>query len=194
MITIENYIGGEMVNPASGSYLDNIDPATGDVYSQTPDSDDRDVNLAADAARAAFPKWSMMSPEARFEILMRLVSFIERDLEDLARAESIDNGKPLSLARVMDIPRAASNFRFYATAAMHTANESHETVGQALAEVREQLGICSLALDGAIQALQIDAGQMIGRLRRTELIQLGRTIHRLWRQSVAPTPEESQRV
>jgi len=142
MVTIENYIGGEMVQPASGAYLDNVEPATGAVYSQIPDSDDRDVNLAADAARAAFPKWSTTPPEARFEILMRLVSFIERDLEGLARAESIDNGKPLSLARVMDIPRAASNFRFYATAAMHTANESHETVGQAINyTLRQPLGV-----------------------------------------------------
>src|ERR1700754_5134007 len=99
MLVIENYIGGELVKPASGVYLDNIEPATGEVYSQIPDSDDRDVNLAADAAGAAFAKWSQTPPEARFEILMRLVSFIERDLEELARAESIDNGKPLTLAR-----------------------------------------------------------------------------------------------
>ena len=142
MLTIENYIGGEMVHPASGAYLDNIDPATGEIYSHIPDSDDRDVNLASDAARAAFPKWSTASPEARFEILMRLVSLIERDLEELARAESIDNGKPLTLARVMDIPRAASNFRFYATAAMHTSNESHETIGQAINyTLRQPLGV-----------------------------------------------------
>ena len=142
MLTIENYIGGEMVHPASGAYLDNIDPATGEVYSQIPDSDDRDVNLAADAARAAFPRWSATSPEARFEILMRIVSFIERDLEELALAESIDNGKPLTLARAMDIPRAASNFRFYATAAMHTSNESHETIGQAINyTLRQPLGV-----------------------------------------------------
>ena len=142
MLQIDNYIGGELVKPASGQYLDNIEPATGEVYSQIPDSDDRDVNLAADAARAAFPGWSQTPAEARFEILMRLVSFIERDAEELALAESIDNGKPLSLARVMDIPRAASNFRFYATAAMHTSNESHETVGQAINyTLRQPLGV-----------------------------------------------------
>jgi aminomuconate-semialdehyde/2-hydroxymuconate-6-semialdehyde dehydrogenase len=73
---------------------------------------------------------------------MRIVSFIERDLEELARAESIDNGKPLTLARAMDIPRAASNFRFYATAAMHTSNESHETIGQAINyTLRQPLGV-----------------------------------------------------
>ena len=142
MLTIENYIGGELVTPASGEYLDNVEPATGTVYSRIPDSDDRDVNLAADAARTAFPDWSRTSPEQRFEILMRLVSFIERDMEELARAESIDNGKPISLARSMDVPRAASNFRFYATAAMHTSNESHETIGQAINyTLRQPIGV-----------------------------------------------------
>ena len=124
---IENYIGGELVMPASGEYLDNFEPATGQVYSQIPDSDDRDVNLAADAARAAFPVWSMTPPEERFEAIMRLVALIERNLEPLAKAESIDNGKPVALARTVDIPRAMANFRFYATAAMHLANESHDT-------------------------------------------------------------------
>jgi aminomuconate-semialdehyde/2-hydroxymuconate-6-semialdehyde dehydrogenase len=127
MQTLENYIGGELVKPASGNYLDNANPAIGEVYSLIPDSDDRDVHLAAEAAKAAFPFWSQVPAEGRFEILMRLVSWIERDAENLAMAECIDNGKPLSLARSLDIPRAASNFRFYATAAMHTFNESHDT-------------------------------------------------------------------
>ncbi|HCA59666.1 MAG TPA: 2-hydroxymuconic semialdehyde dehydrogenase, partial [Blastocatellia bacterium] len=118
MHKIENYIGGEMVTPASGEYFDNIEPATGEAYSLIPDSDERDVNLAADAAKAAFPAWSTTPPEERFAILMLLVSLIERDLESLALAESKDNGKPVSLARSVDIPRAAANFRFYATAAM----------------------------------------------------------------------------
>jgi aminomuconate-semialdehyde/2-hydroxymuconate-6-semialdehyde dehydrogenase len=127
MRTLENYIGGELVKPASGNYLDNVDPATGQVYSLIPDSDDRDVHLAAEAARTAFSAWSQTPAEGRFEVLMRLVSLIERDAENLALAECVDNGKPLALARSLDIPRAASNFRFYATAAMHTFNESHDT-------------------------------------------------------------------
>ncbi len=124
---ISNYIGGELVAPASGEYLDNFDPSTGEVYSLIADSDDRDVHLAVEAAKVAFPAWSRTPPEARFETLMRLVNLIERDLETLALAESIDNGKTVTIARRLDIPRAASNFRFYATAAMHMANESHDT-------------------------------------------------------------------
>lgn len=142
MLQIENYIGGELVRPASGEFLDNFNPATGEVYSQIPDSDERDVQAAVDSANEAFPVWSATSPEGRFTILMRLVGLIERDLEPLALAESIDNGKPVSLARMVDIPRGISNFRFYATAAMHTANESHDTIGQAINyTLRQPLGV-----------------------------------------------------
>ena len=139
---IENYIGGELLPPASGTYLDNIDPATCEVYSHIPDSDERDVQRAVEAAKAAFPAWSMTPPEERFVVLMRLVALIERDLESLALAESTDNGKPVSLARAVDIPRAVANFRFYATAAMHTSNESHDTVGQAINyTLRQPVGV-----------------------------------------------------
>ena len=142
METILNYIGGELKSPRSGNSLDNFDPSTGQVYSQIPDSDESDVQDAVDAAAAAFPKWSQTPPEQRFDILMRLVTLIERDLDDLALAESIDNGKTIAIAKRLDIPRAASNFRFYATAAMHTANESHETVGNALNyTLRQPLGV-----------------------------------------------------
>src|SRR5438067_8165356 len=125
MENISNYIGGELVQPASGQYLDNFDPSTGSVYSLVPDSDDRDVHLAVETAKAAFPAWSSMPAEERFKTLMRTVDMIERDLDKLAVAESIDNGKTLAIAKRLDIPRAAANLRFYATAAMHTANESY---------------------------------------------------------------------
>lgn len=142
MLKIENYVGGELVQPASDQYLDNFDPATGQVYSLISDSDDRDVHLAVEAAKAAFPAWSNTSTEVRHDVLMRLVGLIERDLESLAMAESIDNGKPVSLARSVDIPRAVSNFKFYATAAIHTSTDAHETVGQAINyTLRQPLGV-----------------------------------------------------
>ncbi len=143
MLKIENYIGGEHVGPVSEAYLDNFDPSTGDVYSKIADSDDRDVEAAVRAAEAAFPLWSSTAPEERFVTLMRLVSLIERDLESLARAESIDNGKTLAISKRLDIPRAASNFRFYATAAMHAANESHDSVGLGAINytLRQPLGV-----------------------------------------------------
>lgn len=146
MKKLENYIGGELAAPVSEHYLDNYNPATGEVYSLIPDSDESDVERAVHAASEAFPAWSRMSAEARHDILMRMSGLIERDLDMLAEAESIDNGKPVALAKVVDIPRAVANFKFYATAAMHTANESHETVlsdgGQAINyTLRQPLGV-----------------------------------------------------
>jgi len=122
-----NYIDGQFVEPVSGNYLDNIEPATGRPYSVVPDSDARDVDLAVAAAEKAFVGWSRKPATERSAILLRIADLIERDLEKLARAESIDTGKPLSLARTLDIPRAASNFRFFATAILHTESEAHIT-------------------------------------------------------------------
>jgi len=142
VLKLANYIDGGLVAPASEAYLENYDPSTGQVYSLIPDSDVRDVRSASVAAKAAFPAWAATSPEERFAVLMRLVALIDRDLEKLARAESVDNGKPVALARAVDIPRAIANFRFYATAAMHTGNESHDTVGQAINyTLRQPIGV-----------------------------------------------------
>src|SRR5436853_5255880 len=124
---IQNFIDGQFVEPVGGKYLDNIEPATGKPYSQVADSDGRDIELAVTVANKAFPNWSRTSAADRSRILLRIADLIERDLEKLARAESIDTGKPLSLARTMDIPRAASNFRFFATAILHTESEAHIT-------------------------------------------------------------------
>ncbi len=142
MLKIENYINGELFAPVSNEYLDNFNSATGEVYSLIPDSDERDVEKAVEAAAKAFPIWKQMSAEERHDVLMRVSALIERDLDLLAEAESIDNGKPKSLAKAVDIPRAVSNFKFYATAAMHTATEAHETVGQAINyTLRQPLGV-----------------------------------------------------
>ena len=139
---IKNYIDGNLVAPVSSEYLENFNPATAQAYSLLSNSDERDVNLAVEAAKRAFPGWSKTSHEERFEILMRLVRLIERDLDILAEAESIDNGKPVSLAKRVDIPRAAANFRFYATAQMHLANESYDTIGQAINyTLRQPVGV-----------------------------------------------------
>ncbi|HEX8251018.1 MAG TPA: aldehyde dehydrogenase family protein, partial [Pyrinomonadaceae bacterium] len=88
MLKIENYIGGELAAPVSGKYLDNYSPATGEVYSLIPDSDETDVAAAVEAAKKAFPIWSRMSAEQRHDILMKIVSLIERDSDKLAEAES----------------------------------------------------------------------------------------------------------
>src|SRR5438552_5397399 len=128
---IHNFINGAFAAPIGGRYLDNIEPATGKAYSQVADSDSRDVDLAVAAAEKAFADWSLTPAADRSRILLRIADLIERDLEKLARAESVDTGKPLSLARSLDIPRAASNFRFFATAILHTESEAHITDGVA---------------------------------------------------------------
>src|SRR5881296_1227705 len=142
---IRNFIGGQFVEPVGGKYLDNIDPATGKPYSQVADSDARDVEAAVAAAEQAFVDWSKKSAAERSKFLLRIADLIERDLEKLARAESIDTGKPLSLARSLDIPRAASNFRFFATAILHTESEAHITDGVAFNyTLRQPRGIAGL--------------------------------------------------
>src|SRR5436190_15505894 len=142
---IRNFIDGQFVEPIGGKYLDNIEPATGKPYSLVSDSDSRDVELAVAAADKAFAGWSRAPAADRSRILLRIADLIERDLEKLARAESIDTGKPLSLARGLDIPRAASNFRFFATAILHTESEAHVTDGVAFNyTLRQPRGIAGL--------------------------------------------------
>src|SRR6266545_2390510 len=124
---IQNFINGEFVEPISGRYLDNVEPATGKPYSQVADSDASDVDLAVAAAEKAFREWSKKTAAERSNFLLRIAELIERDLEKFSRAESIDTGKPISLARSLDIPRAVANFRFFATAILHTESEAHIT-------------------------------------------------------------------
>lgn len=131
-----------MVAPASDSYLDNFNPATGKVYSLIPDSDERDVELAVKAAAAAFPAWSQMPATQRAALLLKISSLIEEKLDALALAESIDNGKPVWLAKSVDIPRAAANFHFYATGSIHLATEAHAMEGTAINyTLRQPVGI-----------------------------------------------------
>jgi aminomuconate-semialdehyde/2-hydroxymuconate-6-semialdehyde dehydrogenase len=142
---IHNFIDGEFVRPGSGSYLENIEPATGRAYSLVPDSDSRDVESAVTAAEIAFPSWAHTPAADRSRILLRIADLIDRDLEKFARAESIDTGKPLSLARSLDIPRASSNFRFFATAILHTENQAHVMDGIAFNyTLRQPRGIVGL--------------------------------------------------
>ena len=125
MQKIKNYINGVLVEPISRNYLDNYNPSTGKVYSLIPDSDEQDVELAVKAALDAFPIWSAMPTQKRSALLIRLSELIEKNLEKFAVAESVDNGKPVWLARTVDIPRAIDNFHFYATAALHQSTETH---------------------------------------------------------------------
>ena len=139
---LENYIGGNFIGPLSGRFIDNINPAEGAVYGQIPDSNEKDVEVAVQAARKAFPEWSVTPLEKRFEILNRIAELIDGNLEALALAETNDNGKPLWLSKQVDIPRASSNFRFFATGIMHFAAESHSMEDTAVNyTLRQPIGI-----------------------------------------------------
>jgi aminomuconate-semialdehyde/2-hydroxymuconate-6-semialdehyde dehydrogenase len=145
MLHINHFIAGRHVEPHSGRYLDNLDPATGEVYSRVADGDERDVEAAVQAAAAAFPGWSRTPAAERSRLLLEIARRLEADLERLARAECVDNGKPLRLARTVDIPRAASNFRFFATAALHFHSEAYRTDSLALNYTLHQpLGVAGL--------------------------------------------------
>ena len=140
--SIQNYIGGEFVEPLSNAYLQNINPATGEVFGQIPNSNSHDVDAAVAAAEKAFPSWSVSTPEFRFKILNRIAELIDEHLDEIALAETTDNGKPLWLSKRVDIPRASSNFRFFATAIMHFSTDSHVMEDKAINyTVRQPVGI-----------------------------------------------------
>lgn len=122
--------------------MDNTDPSTNTVFSQIPDSDERDVQVAVDAAKQAFVGWSTMPVKKRSDLLLRIAALIEKNLQRFAEAESLDNGKPVWLAKQVDIPRASANFHFYATAALHLAAETHAMENTAINyTLRQPIGI-----------------------------------------------------
>ena len=144
MEKIKNYINGKLVESSSGNYIDNYNPASGKVYSLVPDSNEDDINAAVLAANTAFQSWSKTSKKYRSDLLIRLASKIEDYSEELIIAESRDNGKPEALARLVDIPRASENFRFFATAILHFSSELHDMDGKALNyTLREPIGVAA---------------------------------------------------
>ncbi len=132
MEDILNYINGEWKMALNGGWIPNVEPATGKIYSQIPDSDQSDVELAVSAAKLAFPSWSGMPAERRSEYMLWIADLIDRDLEKLANAESRDNGKTVKLAQKVDIPRASANMRFYGTAIRHYSSDAHVRTGDML--------------------------------------------------------------
>ena len=140
-IRLANLVDGRLQAPRDGRYLDVHEPATGAVFAHSPDSGAADVDAAVDAARNAFPAWAASAPERRAMLLTRLADLVERDLEPLARLESRDSGKPVRLARELDIPRAVANLRFFAAAITQWSSESHATDARAFNyTLRQPLG------------------------------------------------------
>jgi aminomuconate-semialdehyde/2-hydroxymuconate-6-semialdehyde dehydrogenase len=142
MEKILNYINGQLREPVNGKFMDNYEPATGKVFTLLPDSDENDVQIAVESAQDAFLEWSRTPYQQRSQLLMKIASLINENLDELAEEESKDNGKPIALARTVDIPRASSNFSFFASAIMSFSSESHAAEDTALHyTLRQPLGI-----------------------------------------------------
>ncbi len=141
MTLIANYIDGMLQAPQEGKYLDLFDPSKGTVFGKVPDSSQLDVDLATKSAENAFEAWSRASVNERAGILLKIADLIEKNLDKLAEAESLDNGKPISLAKKVDIPRSASNFRFFAHAITQFSSEAHEMSDAINYTLRQPLGI-----------------------------------------------------
>eukprot|EP00058_Branchiostoma_floridae_P016960 XP_002602448.1 hypothetical protein BRAFLDRAFT_63460 [Branchiostoma floridae] len=143
-LVLQNFIDGQFVG--TESHIDSYNPSTGEVYAKVPDSGEADVNAAVQAAKAAFPGWSETPAAERSRILNRIADLIETHLEEFAQAESRDQGKPVSLARTVDIPRAVYNFRFFATTILHKTESATylETMQATNYTVRTPLGVAGL--------------------------------------------------
>jgi len=141
MEKIANYINGELITPFSSQYMDNIAPATAEKYSEIPLSDNSDLDEAIKAAEIAFPSWSNLSANERASFLLKISEEIKKNLHELAKAESRDTGKPLSLAMNVDIPRASANFEFFAHAITQFSSESHSGVDSINYTLRKPIGV-----------------------------------------------------
>jgi aminomuconate-semialdehyde/2-hydroxymuconate-6-semialdehyde dehydrogenase len=122
---LAHLIDGRLQAPASGRYLDVFEPATGAPFAHCPDGDAADVEAAVQAARHAAPGWAAAPPEQRARLLQRLAGLLEARLDEFAALESRDSGKPVALARRVDIPRAVSNLRYFAAATTTWDSQSH---------------------------------------------------------------------
>jgi aldehyde dehydrogenase len=110
----DNFIGGKWVPPVKGQYFDNITPITGKVFCQAARSTAEDIELALDAAHAAKDKWGKTPPAQRAKVLLAIADRLEQNLEKLAYAETVDNGKPIRETLAADIPLTVDHFRYFA--------------------------------------------------------------------------------
>jgi aminomuconate-semialdehyde/2-hydroxymuconate-6-semialdehyde dehydrogenase len=138
---LTHWIDGEAREAASGRWLPVFDPATGTAFAEVASGDMQDVDAAITAAERAYPGWSALPNSERARWLEKLADALEAELEDFAHAESRDGGKPIRLARDIEIPRAISNLRFFAHAATQFASESHHGQAGLNYTLRQPLGV-----------------------------------------------------
>ncbi|MCA6373556.1 MAG: aldehyde dehydrogenase family protein, partial [Cytophagales bacterium] len=109
-----HFIGGEWVAPANGEYFDNISPIDGKPFTKAARGNKQDIDKALDAAHKAFANWSKTSAAERGRVLLAIADVMEKNLELLARVETVDNGKALRETRAADLPLAIDHFRYFA--------------------------------------------------------------------------------
>ncbi|MCL6626594.1 MAG: aldehyde dehydrogenase family protein, partial [Alicyclobacillus shizuokensis] len=145
MEKILHFIDGQFVESQSGRTFDNVNPATGEVISQVAEGGREEINRAVLAARNAFRSWGKTPAQERAAVLNRMAELIEQRVDELARLETLDTGKPLSLSKTLDIPRAAANFRFFADFVKGLGTECFEMDGVALNyALRRPVGVAGL--------------------------------------------------
>jgi len=145
MLVLKNFIDGRFVPSENGKVLQIENPATATFYGTCPDSDQHDVEKAVSAAKRAQPEWSSLGAQKRSDILQRVATLLEERLDEFARAESQDQGKPLTLARELDIPRSVSNFRFFASRLQHLEDKVFKSSEQVFHYVeRSPVGVIGL--------------------------------------------------
>jgi aminomuconate-semialdehyde/2-hydroxymuconate-6-semialdehyde dehydrogenase len=143
--TLRNFIGGAFAAPAGGGYLADVDPSTGERIADVPDSGPEDVERAVAAAQAALDgTWGRAATAEHADLLDAVAAEIGKRAEELAELESLDTGKPIKLARTVDVPRAVANFRFFAGAIRHDETGFHQMDGALNYTLRRPLGVAAL--------------------------------------------------
>lgn len=144
LIKIQNFIDGRWEAPSTGSYLLNYNPALGEAFSEIPRSSSEDIDLAVRSAQIAFSSWSKVAVSERAQYLLKLADRIEARADEFAEMESRDQGKPITLARKMDIERAIANFRFFADFVLKEEKESYLETGFSSEVIRRPVGVAGL--------------------------------------------------
>jgi aminomuconate-semialdehyde/2-hydroxymuconate-6-semialdehyde dehydrogenase len=142
-LVVQNLIDGAFVGASGGASIAIVDPATTEPIATAPDSTAHDIDAAVEAAAAAFPAWRALPAKTRSAHLSRLADLVERDAEEFARVESCDTGKPLALAKSLDIPRAIANLRFFAREVLDADTEEYESAQGRARVQRRALGVAA---------------------------------------------------
>jgi aminomuconate-semialdehyde/2-hydroxymuconate-6-semialdehyde dehydrogenase len=141
---VQNLIDGRWEAPLTGSYLLNLNPATAEAFSEIPRSGEQDVDLAVRSAQNAFPGWSRMSLGDRAGYLYKMAKRIEERADEFAEMESRDQGKPVTLARRLDIDRAIHNLKFFADEILKSEKEFYQGPGFTSSVIRKPVGVAGL--------------------------------------------------